>query len=583
MDAQGSSSSLSTHPSPAQSTALAVLPPELMQEVFSYVSQSSLAMCARVNKRWSQLCTPFIWKVIERRCFRRLLDRSDNSEQTLAKNAHNVRELEFHDKRALPHLFMYKKQGPFISQARARLDLNAPMLTNLFKLRISCPVTTNGIKLPSVKDGIVALIKNNKHLRALEIASEQMYPTIRLLISTCEDLQELWISVSISAPVAKKVLDYLPQTIRKLRLNVDSDLEDETDTEDEEEYFTYLQSTTERHGAAAAPQATTPRMRKVVSLRIDGFFESDALPLLLPFLATCARGLLKDFDSPETDCFSDTRLCAALTNAGASQRLLNSRHLPQKNKSTDAEIAATISQLPQLQIIRLGQCSATGPLTVQAIATCGKRLRQFWAQDCSNLSSKDLTLILIAARNLRSFTAYSFDLVERMTITFITAQDLIAANWHAPYLKSFTCHLRVPRPDDHVPAEEVHATFGHPTVESCHEVERAVYRQIARQTSLRELELGSMGCNCSDESYVEWYSLEISMQSGLSELGPIKELQCLNVKFVNHRIGVPELEWMAENWPNLCSLDGLFMNGQPRDPAVVTWLNAHRPKWVKQR
>ncbi|KAF8935638.1 hypothetical protein BGZ52_008114 [Haplosporangium bisporale] len=90
-----------------------------------------------------------------------------------------------------------------------------------------------------------------------------------------------------------------------------------------------------------------------------------------------------------------------------------------------------------------------------------------------------------------------------------------------------------------------------------------------------------MGCNRPDEPYVEWYSLEMSMQSGLSELGPIKELRRLNVKLVNHRIGVPELEWMAENWPNLRSLDGLFMNGQPRDPAVVTWLHAHGP--MKQR
>ncbi|KAF9386077.1 hypothetical protein CPC16_007723 [Podila verticillata] len=532
-----------------------------MQGVFSYVSRCNLTKCALVSEHWNENTTPLIWK-------------------------DHVRELDVYHRRALPPLFKRKKlnrQRPalLLGSYCNLLDLDSPVLTNLFKLRISFPVISCGIRLPSAKDGIVALVQNNVHLRAMEIASPQSSWTLQDLILLQEDLQEFWISVATSSSVAKMVLDQLPQTIRKLRLNVDSDLDDETDTEDEEEYFTYLQSTIERHGAAATPQATTPHTREVVSLRIDGFFESDALPLLLPFLETCARGLLKDFDSPETDCFSDTRLRAALTNAGASQRLFNSRHLPQKNKSTDAEIAATISQLPQLQIVRFDQCSATGPLTVQAIATCGKRLRQFWAQDCGNLSSKDFTSILIAARNFRSFTAYSFDLVERMTITFITAQDLIAANWHAPYLKSFTCHLRVPRPDDHVPVEEVHATFGHPAVEFCHEVERAVYRQIAQQTSLRELELGSMGCNRPDEPYVEWYSLEMSMQSGLSELGPIKELRRLNVKLVNHRIGVPELEWMAENWPNLRSLDGLFMNGQPRDPAVVTWLHAHGPK--KQR
>lgn len=254
-------------------------------------------------------------------------------------------------------------------------------------------------------------------------------------------------------------------------------------------------------------------------------------------------------------------------------------HLPQGQNSTDAEIAAVISQHTQLQVVRFRSCKATGLLTAQAIVNCGQRLREFDIEDCDRLSSEHLTSILSAASNLRGFSIISTNFPQRATASFIKAQDLISVRWNTPMLEYFGCPIRVPRPDNHVPAEEVDRAFDHPSIKHCHDVERAVYRQISLQTNLTELSLCCMEWTDLEES-LQWYSPEMSLASGLSELASLKNLEKLCVRFMNHRIRVPELKWMAENWPRLESLEGLFLNGKVIDQDVVTWLEINKPKWA---
>lgn len=54
----------------------------------------------------------------------------------------------------------------------------------------------------------------------------------------------------------------------------------------------------------------------------------------------------------------------------------------------------------------------------------------------------------------------------------------------------------------------------------------------------------------------------------------------LDARYTNHRISVPELEWMAENWPSLCCIRELFKNGRGLDHAVVAWLKVNKPDWA---
>jgi len=61
----------------------------------------------------------------------------------------------------------------------------------------------------------------------------------------------------------------------------------------------------------------------------------------------------------------------------------------------------------------------------------------------------------------------------------------------------------------------------------------------------------------------------MTLQSGLDKLANLQKLQMLGIESTNNRIGVLELEWIAEHWLGLESNFGHFGNGQDRDPAVV--------------
>ncbi|KAI9242480.1 MAG: hypothetical protein BYD32DRAFT_483237 [Podila humilis] len=80
----------------------------------------------------------------------------------------------------------------------------------------------------------------------------------------------------------------------------------------------------------------------------------------------------------------------------------------------------------------------------------------------------------------------------------------------------------------------------------CNDIQRSVYRQIALQTNLHKPILGYF--DDETEASFQWYSLELTLQSGLDELACIKDLEELTVGLMNHRIGIPELKWMKAHW-----------------------------------
>jgi len=49
----------------------------------------------------------------------------------------------------------------------------------------------------------------------------------------------------------------------------------------------------------------------------------------------------------------------------------------------------------------------------------------------------------------------------------------------------------------------------------------------------------------------QWYLLEMTLQRILDKLTTLRDLQRLVVGPMKHWIGVLELEWIAENWPNM--------------------------------
>ncbi|KAF9092983.1 hypothetical protein BGX23_003763 [Mortierella sp. AD031] len=120
--------------------------------------------------------------------------------------------------------------------------------------------------------------------------------------------------------------------------------------------------------------------------------------------------------------------------------------------------------------------------------------------------------------------------------------------------------------------EELSATEKH---ERCEDQHRHIYKELARLTELRVLELGVdnidrydlMGGNpgtylVDGRLYYNHFgptpnTLKLSLDSGLDRLKTLKKLEVFGFEGVDHRIGERALKWMSGTWMRLRLMRGL--------------------------
>ncbi|KAF9366604.1 hypothetical protein BGX34_000072 [Mortierella sp. NVP85] len=108
------------------------------------------------------------------------------------------------------------------------------------------------------------------------------------------------------------------------------------------------------------------------------------------------------------------------------------------------------------------------------------------------------------------------------------------------------------------------------------EQQRRVYERLANLGQLKHLDLGYENRNpwtYKENIYVSAHdgqeyahykespipdTLELSLESGLDQLGALKDLELFGFEAIDHRIGKKELEWMAKSWPKLRLIYGLL-------------------------
>ncbi|KAG0366064.1 hypothetical protein BGX24_003855, partial [Mortierella sp. AD032] len=99
-------------------------------------------------------------------------------------------------------------------------------------------------------------------------------------------------------------------------------------------------------------------------------------------------------------------------------------------------------------------------------------------------------------------------------------------------------------------------------------------------THLRKLVIGGMAFSTSTGEFGHQIEcLEMTLESGLDELEGLKELEHLDIHHMDHRVGVPELEWMAANLPNLEYLNGISDSLRQKE-GVQEWRSSHRLRWL---
>lgn len=117
-------------------------------------------------------------------------------------------------------------------------------------------------------------------------------------------------------------------------------------------------------------------------------------------------------------------------------------------------------------------------------------------------------------------------------------------------------------------------------------VQRQVYQRLALLTELTYLDIGFGQFSRGDlpERYVSEFDgglcyqgrtgsifsgcLELSLESGLSELGTLARLGTIGFHGVDHRIGLPEMLWMMAKWPvkKVMGMEGYYVRQGGPDP-----------------
>ncbi|KAG0024054.1 hypothetical protein BGZ81_007836 [Podila clonocystis] len=541
------------------------LPPEIQLLILDNLPQHDLTNCARLNREWNRMCTPLVWKVINiAKAQRRQKLLSPVAQRAFHKNSECVNELHILFTSVLKSILMTNP----ISGNRYALCTNLSKLVLLGETdRKNFDALSTNTFGRSAESDLLVLVQENRQLRSFSM--QLCIPIMpRLITEYMPHLQELYL---LTHPIhlVKFVLDRLPECIRTIRLGALKDDDSQVDPDLIKRLDSGLRPRPLHHHA-------------LEFLRFDNYLHGQEEYLLLPFLHTCSHKLTLFQNVQAIRCFQNKAVHAALSRLGMTLKTLASVDLPHSIGTKDADLAETISLSQDWTTLGLYQCYHAGFLTVSAICGHCDHLQEIVLAGCSAFGSKDLQTILCAAKHLRVFRAIS-DCEESDAIDpYLSAAEITAGSeWATRSLEMFICKIEVPRHHSQVEPSAVKSCWNGPSMEHCLNVQRQVFRELAKQTRLRALWLGQ-------DSFSEqrdivrwtpciWYSLEMTLKSGMGQLAVLKDLETLKVSRLNHQVGVMELAWMAGAWPKLQSVEGVDFS----EPEIAAWVDAHGPQWKK--
>lgn len=548
--------------------------------VFFYLTPLELTVCARVSKSLHILTTPYVWHDLRITNFKNL-DRflKKPAQQALIKNAQQIRELDLptvDDYRA----FLPRRKPPPSSltqpwEPTSLTEYHPALCTNIQKMwlprqRLFIVVNADDVITPELGDAFVALLQQNQSLTSFFILTDMsQIQLLRLTTQGPLNLRELKVHMSIGAVTAKVLLEDLPESIENVTLGLVSDDRDGKET--------HMRT----NELARQPRRSHPALETLVIDWASGTPYEEYV--LLAFLHTCSTKL-KHFGRKLPRYLRTESVRAALEQLKCAPRSLDFYFLPLSMSLTDEDIAATLRLGNRWEEISLQDCRQAGPLTVATLLDRCEHVRDLnvVSRDC--FSSKDLCAVLGKAAKLQRLIAIESQ--EENWNPVILGEDLIMTDWASLSLVEWTCMIKVPRYyNGNNGPEDEDRDINNEVVRS-RNIQRQIYRKLALQTGLRELQLGLhvdfFGGTGPDETWRQEQCLEMNLTSGLDELACLKELEILNVDYMKHQIGIPELEWMAKNWPRLTRIKGLFKTCLAPMPGAQQWVYDNKPSWITQ-
>ncbi|KAF9933852.1 hypothetical protein FBU30_004248 [Linnemannia zychae] len=314
----------------------------------------------------------------------------------------------------------------------------------------------------------------------------------------------------------------------------------------------------------------------------------------LPLVRRCCR-----LQSLSADLFTEnalTLLSSTLQASCPDLKELSLRCMTGVSQD-DGQIAELIQSSRAWKQISFSYFHGLGPLSTMALVQPphSTTLETLILKECDGLCSEDIQAVLSSCVNLRIFQAMTSNGSAFSSTVYLDVNEMIDSPWVCLKLEKLKLVITgIARPDlkEDQYGKKLTGPLHDGSIQG-YEMQQIVYSQLGQLTRLQELWLGHDDPDLDDEEnyhqtevegqwkYIDpdeqFECLEFSMRSGLGLLEELKELRVLNIDRMNVRVGMSEVQWMADRWPKLEKIIGLVIHGEVREPKYIQWLRDHRP------
>ncbi|KAF9024155.1 hypothetical protein BGZ52_011470 [Haplosporangium bisporale] len=598
------------------------IPPELLEEIFSYITRHDLTQCTRVSRDWAAVSTSLLWKsisIMSSKDFYRF--QAPEAQSALIRNERHIREFRT--------VFVPVIERLVCCTHLTILDLNRiwntpspppppkflPLIKGSDWTRLS---RFSELELshmtPDQEQLVLNIIQRNPHLLVLKIGDhfqsrEELFSLLTDdLLPNLQDLSlfkaesnmdretsmELSRDIDTSLETVQKFFEKCPQGIRKLLIDL-RNLEQNQDENSGEVGNMDLEN------ELSSPCLQHPDLESLTITGSWAMSASQCQQLLQRFLSSCGRNL-KHLSTPCSVHLGIESLMSVLPECDYTLNKVLAA--TEAMFFYDDNIPQSLSQTLEWTSIDYSKFAtvANKSTALQTLYDRCGRLEHINLTECWRLvDSSDVQEILCRSPNLVELQAHTLDAgYNEDCDPHLSVRDIGHGRpWSCSRtLKTLAVKIvDVPRPDITVghDGRPVEGELFRGSVDESRAIQRRVYNQLAEMKHLEKLYLGRMddsdfvintlgtdaeGRNRKVDSMFQLNCLEMSLESGLEVLAGLKEMRVVDLRRMAHCVGPKELEWMQTHWKKLERVSGLFDRWYPAlEGGVRDWIEEHDPVW----